>query len=427
MAQLRLPRAVRDWLGAALQSFPSRVRIDCWGAESLWFGGTEAGSTESLTLYVHHPGVVRALLLGRDPLVLAEAHLQGYFDFSGPADGLVALGRSLAASGLQRRQSLRAWLQALTLPRSPIALHARWPWQKLGTHTKARDRAAIQHHYDVGNDFYSLWLDPLQVYSCAHFDSPHTSLAEAQQRKLDLSCQKLKLQPGETLLDIGCGWGALLRWAAERYGVRGYGITLSQQQVDYNQHRIRTEGWGDRVQVELRDYRDLPQVPTFDKIVSVGMVEHVGFAQYPAYFRSALAVLKPGGLFLNHGITAAEDWNGSSVGERFINRYIFPNGELVKLSRMLLAAENAGWEVVDVDGWRPHYAKTLRHWAANLEAAADCASALIGERRVKLWQLYLLGSAMGFEANQMGIYQTLLRRKGDTNWNLPLARSGWLC
>ena len=265
------------------------------------------------------------------------------------------------------------------------------------------------------------------VYSCAHFDNDSMDLATAQERKLDLICQKLRLQPGETLLDVGCGWGALLRWAVEHYGVKGYGITLSAEQLAFNQAQIQTLGWGDRLQVELRDYRDLPQQPTFDKAVSIGMVEHVGLKNYATYFNQIMASLQPGGLFLNHGITASREWRGRSLGERFINRYIFPNGELVRLSTTLVAMENAGWEIADVDAWRPHYAKTLRHWAHNLEQALDQVIELVGERQARLWWVYLLGSAMAFENNDMGIYQVLLRRQCDRTWDLPLSRSGWVC
>jgi len=228
------------------------------------------------------------------------------------------------------------------------------------------------------------------------------------------------------LLDIGCGWGAMLRWAAKNYGIKGYGITLSEKQVAYNQKRIKEEGLEEQLDVKLLDYRDLPNTPTFDKIVSIGMIEHVGLKQYPPYFQKAYQCLKPGGLFLNHGITATDQWNGSSVGERFINRYIFPDGELIQLTLMLREAEKARWEVVDVDNWRPHYALTLRRWADNLAQAKTDAVQLIGERLYNLWQLYLIGCAIGFENNQMGIYQTLLRRKADKQWDLPLIRQGWL-
>jgi cyclopropane-fatty-acyl-phospholipid synthase len=397
------------------------VTIQFWGGETLNLG--KAGDS-SVELNFYHPGVLRSLVLKRDPLVLTEAYLNGWFDFQGEIENVVNLGQHLAWQGLKRSQGIKAWLQSLFLPRLPLNVNP--DSNRDGEiHSKARDRAAIQHHYDVGDDFYQLWLDPWMVYSCAHFEHPLMSLAEAQEQKLDISCRKLKLQLGETLLDIGCGWGAMLRWAAKHYGIQGYGITLSEKQVEYNRHRIQEEGLEDQLEVHLLDYRDLPKEPTFDKIVSIGMIEHVGLKQYPAYFQSAYQCLKPGGLFLNHGITSTDKWNGSSVGERFINRYIFPDGELIQLTPMLREAEKARWETVDVDNWRPHYALTLRRWADNLAKAKTEAVQLIGEKLYKIWQLYLVGCAIGFERNQMGIYQTLLRRKEDHKWNLPLTRQGW--
>ncbi|NEO26552.1 MAG: methyltransferase domain-containing protein [Kamptonema sp. SIO4C4] len=424
MKHLSLPTGIQQWLASVFRDSPLNVQIECAGHPLLSIEGTTQ-TPSSLLLQIHHPGVLRTLLLNRDPLVLSEAYLQGYFDFQGRVEDMILLGRYLGSRVKQSQQALTAWLQALTLPRLPSKQQIGNWLQQWGNHTLERDRESIQQHYDVGNDFYKLWLDPLLVYSCAHFPTPDASLAAAQEHKLDLTCRKLKLQPNDTLLDIGCGWGALLRWAVKHYGVKGYGITLSQEQVNFNQECIEAEGLGDRLQVELRDYRNLPKRPTFDKIVSVGMIEHVGLENYPIYFQSALNALKPGGLFLNHGINSSEKWDQSSVGERFINRYIFPNGELARLSATLTAAEEAGWEIVDVDAWRIHYAKTLRHWANNLAQQAEQASQLIGERKLQIWQLYLLGSAMAFEDNQMGVNQTLLRKRADTQWNLPLTRE-WL-
>lgn len=420
-----LPSGIRNWLHSIFQDSPFDLRLECWGDTQLAIDKS-AQPDSSLVLQIHHPGVIRALLIDRDPLVLAEAYLKGYFDFNGRVEDLIVLGRYLARTATRSKQAISAWFQALTLPRLPWKQQMMGFWQQLRAHTIDRDREVIQHHYDVGNDFYKLWLDPLLVYSCAHFPHPDATLAEAQEAKLDLICRKLQLQPGDTLLDIGCGWGSLLRWAVKHYGVKGYGITLSQEQVEFNQKRIAEEGLGGQLDVELRDYRELPKQPTYDKIVSVGMIEHVGIENYPVYFQSALQALKPGGLFLNHGINSSDRWNGSSVGERFINRYIFPDGELARLSTTLAAAEDAGWEVADVDAWRIHYAKTLRHWAANLEREGDRASQLIGDRKLQIWRLYLLGSAMAFEENQMGVNQVLLRRKQDLHWNLPLTRDNWL-
>jgi cyclopropane-fatty-acyl-phospholipid synthase len=279
----------------------------------------------------------------------------------------------------------------------------------------------------LGNDFYQLWLDPHWVYTCAHYEQPDMSLADAQEAKLDLICRKLRLQPGETLLDVGCGWGSLLRWAAKHYGVKGYGITLSEEQVRLNQKFIAEEGLGDRLQVELRHYCELPAQPTFDKIVAIGIIEHVGQKNYPLFFNRMMSLLKPGGLFLNHGITATREGHGKTLGERFINRYFFPNGDLVRISTILTAMEDAGLEIVDLDAWRPHYAKTLRHWAEQFDCAIDQIVSFIDDRHILLWHLYFMGCALGFENNAMGLYQVLARRQCDRHWNLPLTRDGWLC
>jgi cyclopropane-fatty-acyl-phospholipid synthase len=420
-----LPASIRDSLSELLSLLPLKLCIDFWGADQLLTHSTLNEHLPQLTLQIHHPGVIRTLLLSQDPLVLAEAYLQGFLDFTGHINDLMLLDR-LSFSQVRRSLFVRAWVEALTLPRLPLPFRQPSLWQKLQVHIRERDLAVIQHHYDVGNEFYRLWLDPLLVYSCAYFEYDQMSLKEAQEAKLDLICRKLRLTPGDYLLDIGCGWGALLRWAVTYYGVKGYGITLSKEQLAFNQHKIEQDGLGEQLNVELLDYRDLPREPTFDKIVSIGMVEHVGVKNYPVYFQNALSALKPGGLFLNHGITASEQWDGSSLNERFIQNYIFPDCEMPRLFTILSAAEEAAWEVVDVDAWRPHYAKTLRCWAANLDAVMEQAIALIGERKARLWQLYLIGCAISFEQNRTGIYQVLLRRRVDRHWTLPLTRKDWL-
>ncbi len=429
MAHSALPLGIRDLLGSTLSGLPTSLCIDCWGVDQIWLEGTPTQNVPppQLTLRIDHPGVIRSLILNQDPLVLAEAYLHGWLDFVGNNEDLLLLLQRLPQSVLKRNQAVRAWAEALTLPRLPSLLKGTSPWEKLKARTRDRDQVVVQHHYDVGNDFYRLWLDPLLIYSCAYFEHPQMSLEEAQEAKLDLICRKLKLAPGEHLLDIGCGWGALLRRAATHYGVTGYGITLSKEQLDFNQQRIAAAGLGEKLEVELLDYRDLPQKPTFDKIVSVGMIEHVGIKNYPVYFQSALSALKPGGLFLNHGIAAFGQWDGLGFAERFIYRYIFPDGQLARLSAILTTMEDTGWEIVDVDAWRSHYAKTLRHWASNLDQGFEPAIALVGERKAQLWRLYLLGSALAFEQNFMGIFQVLLRRQADLAWNLPLTRRGWLC
>jgi cyclopropane-fatty-acyl-phospholipid synthase len=278
--------------------------------------------------------------------------------------------------------------------------------------SKQADAQAIAHHYDVSNDFYALFLDPLMVYTCAYYRDPDGKLEQAQQDKLDHVCRKLELQRGETMLDIGCGWGSLAIWAAQHYGVRAHGVTLSKAQADYAAERIRREGLTDRCRVDFRDYRDLPPGSRFDKIAAVGVIEHVGIVNYPAFFGGVRAMLEDGGLYLNHGIVHEFHWKRTSQTE-FLYRHVFPNGDLAGLSQTLTEMERAGWEIMDVEGLRLHYARTCRHWVERLQERADEARALAGEQTYRTWLLYLACSAAAFEGGSIGLYQVLTRKHGD--------------
>jgi cyclopropane-fatty-acyl-phospholipid synthase len=280
--------------------------------------------------------------------------------------------------------------------------------------TREADAEAIAHHYDVSNDFYALFLDPLMVYTCAYYRDPDGKLEQAQQDKLDHVCRKLELQPGETLLDVGCGWGSLAIWASQHYGVRAHGVTLSKAQADWATERIRKEGLEARCRVEYLDYRDLAPDLRYDKIAAVGVIEHVGIPNYPAFFGGVRARLKDGGLYLNHGIVHEFHWKPTSQTE-FLYRHVFPNGDLAGLSETLTEIERAGWEVMDVEGLRLHYARTCRHWVERLRERADEAGALAGERTYRTWLLYLTCSAVAFEAGSIGLYQVLSRKHGDPN------------
>jgi cyclopropane-fatty-acyl-phospholipid synthase len=260
------------------------------------------------------------------------------------------------------------------------------------------------------------------VYSCAYFETLDDTLDQAQRNKLDHICRKLRLASGERFLDIGCGWGALVCWAARNYGVRAHGVTLSREQFDYAQQRITTEGLGDRVSVELRDYRDLAGEAIFDKVSSVGMFEHVGLANLPIYNATVRRVLRPGGLFLNHGITHDEEGWKPSVDTEFINRYVFPDGELDTVSNIQRGMEHAGFEIQDVEALRAHYALTLRYWVRRLEAAHDEALQYVSETAYRVWRLYMAACALEFEAGGTGIYQILASKPGATIRPLPLTR-----
>jgi cyclopropane-fatty-acyl-phospholipid synthase len=294
-------------------------------------------------------------------------------------------------------------------------------------HSRQRDQQAISHHYDVSNDFYRLWLDRQLVYSCAYFETGAETLDEAQTAKLDLICRKLQLQPGDHLLDIGCGWGGLLIHAARHYGVTGAGVTLSTAQVTEARQRIDAAGLQDRIRVELLDYRDLTD--DFDKIVSVGMAEHVGAEKLPEYFRTALTRLKPGGLMLNHAISRGpcrQQGNEGLVTGGFVQRYVFPDGEILPLWQQLQGAEAAGFEVRDVEDLREHYARTLSCWVANLEARWDDAVDEVGTSRARLWRLYMSISGYYFSRGYLAVHQSLLARPdAQGHVELPVRRY-WL-
>jgi cyclopropane-fatty-acyl-phospholipid synthase len=388
-----------------------------------------ADAEPPFTLVCRSPEVVRTMVLGRDPLRLAEAYFQGDIDVEGDFFAALSLRNHLQSIRLSAVDRFSALLMALRLrsgnPATPAQHRAPLQGSAVKDHSKQENRAAISFHYDVSNAFYRLWLDDELVYSCAYFTRADESLDQAQRNKLEHICRKLRLQPGERLLDIGCGWGALICWAARHHGVRAHGITLSAQQLAAAQARINAEGLQDRVTVELRDYRDLAAdsaYGSYDKVASIGMFEHVGLANLPTYLASAWGALRPGGLFLNHGITHDEEGWRKTVSTEFINRYVFPDGELDCVSNIQLGMERAGFELHDVEGLRQHYALTLRHWVARLEANQDAALREVGDATYRVWRLYMAACALDFEEGSLGLYQILASKPRAGVWALPLTR-----
>ena len=352
-----------------------------------------------------------------------------------------ALGEEFVEGRLHLEGCMRDIMAVVAglVPGNPVQSHTRW-WSHMLSrarskvaHTLQKDAAQVQFHYDVSDDFYALWLDPRRVYSCAYYRDPTMTLAQAQDAKLDHICRKLMLQPGERFLDIGAGWGALLLWAAEHYGVNATGITLSKNQHAHVQRLIEDKGLQGRVRIELRDYRHMDEHQRFDKVSSVGMFEHVGQANMQRYFSQVLRLLVPGGLVLNHGITAggADNWQlGAGMGE-FIEKYIFPGGELVHVSRVLGHMARAGLEVVDAENLRPHYARTLWDWSDALEAQLDTARELLAtgsgaeraEKTLRAYRLYLAGCAMSFEKGWIALHQILATRPDQDLSEAPISGS----
>ena len=360
---------------------------------------------------------------------LAEAYLRNDFDVEGDIEAALDLAEHLLsrnAGGANGSRWLGAWRHLST--GAKLRSVGRLLPQGLGLkHSRERDRVAVSFHYDLSNDFYALWLDRRMVYSCGYFKSPGDSLDEAQRQKLDHICRKLRLRPGQRLLDIGCGWGALVMHAAEHWGVEATGITLSERQAEWARARVAETGLDRRVRIELRDYRDyLREHPPFDAVVSVGMAEHVGRENLPEYFRVVRDALLPGGVFLNHAIAQGIVARPDAGGDWFIDRYVFPDSDIPPLAVVAAAAESTGWEIRDVEGLREHYAITLRHWVRRLEAAHDEALRFVDEPTYRTWRLYMAGSAHGFASGQLGIYQTLLSRLDDRgSARLPLTRADW--
>ncbi|HDZ58356.1 hypothetical protein LCGC14_0064340 [marine sediment metagenome] len=364
----------------------------------------DLGPTPLVTLKINDPRLLSEL--GEPSLdKLGEAYIDQRLDVQGTIGDVIELADRLSKALLGDQPSLSPHRTA---------------------HDKALDAEAISYHYDLSNEFYALWLDPEMVYSCAYFKHPQDDLAQAQLQKLDHICRKLRLKAGERLLDVGCGWGGLARHAARHYGVEVYGITLSRAQLELARQRVTAEKLESRVQLDLRDYRDLGREEEFDKVVSVGMFEHVGHANLAEYFKILHGQVKPGGLLLNHGITARHvDGRPVSRGAgKFIGRYVFPHGELPHLSTAIASMSSQGLEVVDVESLRLHYALTLEHWSNNLERSLDQAGKHISDKALRIWRIYLAGCAYGFRRGWMNIHQILaVKPDADGSHRLPLTRA----
>jgi cyclopropane-fatty-acyl-phospholipid synthase len=406
---------------------PVPLRIRAWD-------GSVAGAADGPTLRIHSRRALRRLLWQPDEVGLGRAWVTGEIDVEGNLEQAMTqfetIGRDLAErrrlSSAERLEVIWAAMRlgAVGLPPKPPPEEIALTGQR---HSKSRDRQAVTHHYDVGNEFYEIVLGPSMVYSCAYWARPDDAtylLEDAQRDKLELICRKLGLQPGMRLLDVGCGWGALVVHSAREHGVQAIGITLSEEQAEYARKRAVEAGVADLIEVRVQDWRDVDDGP-FDAIASVGMAEHLGSERWAEYARTLHRLLVPGGRLLNHQIVRRPGPPRS--GRTFIDAFVFPDGELLPLGDVVNAIETADLDVRDVESLREHYARTLRRWVANLERQWNRAVELAGSGRARVWRLYMTGSALSFEAGRIGVAQVLaVRRHVDGGSGLPPTRAAWL-
>ncbi|NIE65579.1 cyclopropane-fatty-acyl-phospholipid synthase family protein [Burkholderia sp. Ax-1719] len=392
-------KKLAQWVDDVRSKANLPARLVLWSGQQYDFGHFAA---PQVTLKVNSASALPLLL---EPSLdnLGEAYIKGKIDIEGKVADIINIGYSLARSTVTSASKLARV-------------------RRYFTHSKSTDRKAIQYHYDVSNAFYKLWLDENMVYSCAYFENGDEDLATAQIKKIDHILTKIQLQEGQTLLDIGCGWGALVLRAAQKFGARCVGVTLSQNQFDLATQRVRDAGLEDRIEIRLQDYRDVQG--QFDRITSVGMFEHVGRKNLPGYFTKVRELLADDGIAMNHGITSSDAESGETAlgGGEFIDRYVFPDGELPHISLALEAAQRGGLEAVDVESLRRHYAHTLDLWADNFEAHAEEAKKLVDDEKFRIWRVYLAGCAYAFEHDDVSIYQIVCRKAGRSATTLPWSR-----
>jgi cyclopropane-fatty-acyl-phospholipid synthase len=396
---LFLQNRLSAWSAGIRSQIALPLRIELWDGQRIDF----SPEPPRVTIRLPQASAVRYLLT---PSLsnLGAAYVEGMIDVKGAANDMIAIVNALA------RATLKAEGKFARVVRS------------IG-HDKQKDAEAIRYHYDVSNEFYARFLDPDLVYSCAYFERGDETLAVAQSKKIDHILRKIQLQPGQRLLDIGCGWGALVLRAARQYGARCVGVTLSENQCQLARERVARAGLAQQIEIRLQDYRDIDG--RFDRITSVGMFEHVGLRHLPEYFSIIHRLLASDGLAMNHGITSTDPDNGQTPygGGEFINRYVFPHGQLVHIGQVLKAMQQGQLETLDVENLRRHYARTCAIWTENFEANAADIRRLAGERRFRIWHVYLAGCRYAFEHDLISLYQVVCGKAGRHSEALPWSRN----
>lgn len=391
-------KQLRAWLDGIGQQLTLPLRIELWNGQQVDL------SSEAPRVTIRLPTVAAARYLLTPSLSnLGAAYVEGAIEVRGKARDMIAVVNALARTSLKAEGKFARLVRGIR-------------------HNRQQDAAAIRYHYDVSNDFYRQFLDPQMVYSCAYFEHGNEDLATAQLKKIDHILRKIALQPHQTLLDIGCGWGALVLRAAQRYQARCVGVTLSENQCALARQRVREAGLEQLVEIRLQDYRDVRG--QFDRITSVGMFEHVGVRHLPDYFGAIHRLLAPDGVVMNHGITSTDPDNGETPygGGEFIEKYVFPHGELAHIGHVLRAMQQGQLEVCDVENLRRHYARTCAIWTDNFEAHGERARQLAGDRRYRIWHVYLAGCAYAFEQDWISLYQIVGRKAGQRSAALPWSR-----